>query len=63
MYDVTPKTSTHGYFEVANITFGIVQQLSENYTDTIPYWQITDSVNNIEAWDMFYREGYWYLTV
>ncbi|KAF2094605.1 hypothetical protein NA57DRAFT_80404 [Rhizodiscina lignyota] len=62
VYDTTPVVSTHGYLEISNITFGIVQELSDDYTSTKPNWMITGNVNNIEAWDMFYRGGWWYLT-
>lgn len=62
VYDVTPVVSGPELFVTFNVTFGVVQQLTPNYTAVEPAYEVTD-LTNIEAWDIWYRDGWWYLTV
>ncbi|KKA23665.1 hypothetical protein T310_2298 [Rasamsonia emersonii CBS 393.64] len=59
-YDNAPAIPKHSIFQNPNLTYGIVQELSEDYTDVTDNYVITD-LANIEAWDMIYRDGWWYL--
>lgn len=61
-YDNAPAIPKHSIFQNPNLTYGIVQELSEDYTDVTDNYVITD-LANIEAWDMIYRDGWWYLIV
>ena len=62
VYDTTPYVTGPPLFSSPNITYGVIQQLTPNYTATEPSYVVTD-LTNIEAFDIFYRNGWWYLTV
>lgn len=52
----------HSIFQNPNLTYGTVQELSDDYTDVTDNYVITDLANT-EVWDMIYRDGWWYLIV
>ncbi|KXS99594.1 hypothetical protein AC578_2222 [Pseudocercospora eumusae] len=60
-YDTTPFVTGPPLFSNPNITFGIVQRLTPDYKATEDEYIVT-GLANIEAWDMFWRDGWWYLT-
>lgn len=62
VYDVTPVVSGPELFVSFNVTYGVVQQLTPNYTAVEPAYEVTD-LTNTEAWDIWYRDGWWYLSV
>ena len=61
-YDTTPVVTGPSLFAPPNITYGVVQQLTPDYKATEAAYVVTD-LTNIEAFDICYRNGWWYLTV
>lgn len=61
-YDTTPVVAGPSLFSTPNVTYGVVQQLTSDYKATEASYVVTD-LTNIEAFDIWYRNGWWYLTV
>ncbi|KXT14973.1 hypothetical protein AC579_7737 [Pseudocercospora musae] len=61
VYDTTPSVTGPPLFSNPNITFGVVQRLTPDYKATEHEYIVT-GLANVEAWDMFWKDVWWYLT-